>query len=222
MSCGNYQGINLMSHSMKLYERVQDNHLRSIMNISEEQFGFMKGSSTTDAIFALGQLQEKFREGQEDLYSVFTDLEKAYERVTREELYWCMQDKGVPENYIRVIRDMYIKCEIEVKCAVGITPSFPVGVGLHQGSALSPFLFAIIMDSLTEEYRQEVPRQMVLADDVVQCAREKEEMEEDLEQWREALVIRGMRVLRSKAEYMCLSGTATGSIEMEANKVPRV
>ena len=157
------------------------------MNISEEQFGFMKGRLTTDAIFVLGQLQEKFREGQEDLYNVFIDLEKAYERVPREELYWCMQDKGVPEKHIRVIRDMYIECETEVKCAAGTTPSFPVGVGLHQSSALSPFLFAIIMDSLTEEYRQEALRQMVFADDVVLCVREKEELEEHLEQWREAL-----------------------------------
>ena len=41
----------------------------------------MKGKSTTDAIFSLRKLQEKFREGQEDLHSVFIDLEKAYDRV---------------------------------------------------------------------------------------------------------------------------------------------
>jgi len=63
MECGNYRGIKLMSHSMKLYERVQESRLRNIVEISEEQFGFMKGKSTTDAIFVLRQLQEKFREG---------------------------------------------------------------------------------------------------------------------------------------------------------------
>jgi len=77
MECGNYRGIKLISHSMKLNERVQESRLMNIVEISEEQFGFMKGKSTTDAIFVLRQLQEKFREGQEELHGVFIDLEKA-------------------------------------------------------------------------------------------------------------------------------------------------
>ena len=81
--------------------------MRNLVEISKEQFGFMKGKSTTDAIFSLRQLQEKFREGQKDLHSVFIDLENAYDWVPREELYWCMRDKGVPEKYIRVVGDMY-------------------------------------------------------------------------------------------------------------------
>ena len=47
------------------------------MSISEEQFGFMKGKSTTDAIFAPRQLQERYREGQQDIPCVFIDLEKS-------------------------------------------------------------------------------------------------------------------------------------------------
>ncbi|ROT72113.1 hypothetical protein C7M84_009515 [Penaeus vannamei] len=220
MECGNYRGIKLMSHSMKLYERVQESQLRNIVGISEEQFGFMKGKSTTDAILVLRQLQDKFREGQQELHSVLIDLEKAYDRVPREELYWCMRDKGVPEKYIRVVKDMYECCVTEVKCAVGTTQSFPIQVGLHQGSALSPFLFAIIMDSLTKDCRRKAPWNMMFADDVVLCAREKRELEEDLEQWRYALERRGMKISKSKTEYMCLNGTSTGSVEMLQRQLP--
>ena len=84
MNCRNYRGIELMCHSMKLRERVHDNRLRDILSIGEEQFGFVKEKSTTDAIFALRQLQEKYREGQQDLHCVFIDLEKAFDRVPRE------------------------------------------------------------------------------------------------------------------------------------------
>ena len=84
------------------------------MSKSEEQFGFVKGKSTTDAIFALRQLQERYREGQQDLHYVFNDLEKAYDRVPREELYWCMRDETV------------------VRCAAGTSEPFAVEVGLHQ------------------------------------------------------------------------------------------
>ena len=66
-----------MCHSMKLYERIMENHLRNAVNISEHQFVFMKGKSTTDAIFALRQLHEKYREGQQELelHCVFVDRE---------------------------------------------------------------------------------------------------------------------------------------------------
>ena len=80
MNCGNYRGIKLMCHRVNLYERVHENRLRNIVSISEEQFGLVKVKSTTDAIFALRQLQERYREGQQDLHCVFSDLEKAYDK----------------------------------------------------------------------------------------------------------------------------------------------
>ena len=112
-------------------------------------------------MFALRSLQEKYREGQQDLHSVFIDLEKAYDIVPREELCWCMRDKGVPEKYIILVKDMYHQCETVVRCAAGTSEPFAVEVGVHQGSAFSPFLFAIMMDSLTENIRKNI-----LADDV--------------------------------------------------------
>ena len=81
---------------------------------------------------------------------------------------------------------MYKRFETEVKCAVGTTKAFPIEIGLRQGSVLSPFLFAIIMDSLTEDCRKEAPWQIKFADDVVLCAKDKQELK-DLEQWRDAL-----------------------------------
>ena len=182
LNCGNHRGIKLMCHIMKLYESVHENRLRNIVRISEEQFGFVKGKSTTGAIFALRQLQERYREGQQDLHCVFIDLEKVYDRVPREELYWCMRDKGVPEKYIRLVKDMYHQCETAVRCAAGTSEPFAVEVGLHQGSAFSPFLLAIMMDSLTENIRKQAPWQMMFADDVVLCARDKYVLELELEQ----------------------------------------
>ena len=42
-------------------------------------------------------------------------------------------------------------------------------VGLHQGSALSPCLFAMLMDRMTDEIREEAPWTMMFADDIVIC-----------------------------------------------------
>ena len=50
--CSNYRGIKLLSHTMKIWERIIDRRLRDQVEIGDEQFGFMPGRSTTDAICA--------------------------------------------------------------------------------------------------------------------------------------------------------------------------
>ena len=112
---------------------------------------------------------------------MFVDLEKAYDRVPREELWHCLSTSTVPEIYIRVVQEMYKDSMTTVRSAVGVTESFQVKVGLHQESALSPFLFAILMDRLTDEVRKESPWNMMFADDIVICEKSKEHAEECLE-----------------------------------------
>ena len=58
---------------------------------------------------------------------------------------------------VQLVQDMYEGSETVVRCAVGTAESFKIKVGLHQGSALSPFLFAVIMDRLTDEVRRDPP-----------------------------------------------------------------
>ncbi|KAK3511140.1 hypothetical protein QTP70_032093 [Hemibagrus guttatus] len=207
---------------MKLWERVVEARLRKVVEICEQQYGFMPRKSTTDAIFALRILMEKYRDGQRELHCVFVDLEKAYDRVPREELWYCMRKSGVAEKYVRVVQDMYERNRTVVRCAVGQTEEFKVEVGLHQGSALSPFLFAVVMDQLSEEVRQESPWTMMFADDIVICSESREQVEENLERWRFALERRGMKVSRSKTEYMCVNEReGSGTVRLQGEEVKK-
>ena len=79
---------------------------------------------------------------------------------------------------------MYKESKTVVRCAIGTTESFKVKVGLHQVSALNPFLFAVIMDRLTDEVRREPLWTMLFADDIVICKETREEVEWRLESWR--------------------------------------
>ena len=79
----------------------------------------MPGKGTTDAIFALKMLMEKYREGQRELHCVFVDLQKTYDRVPGEELCYCMRKSGMAEKYVRLVQDMYEESETVVRCAVG-------------------------------------------------------------------------------------------------------
>ncbi|KAK3574186.1 hypothetical protein QTP86_004411 [Hemibagrus guttatus] len=151
------------------------------------------------------------------------DLEKVYNRAPREELWYCMRKSGVAEKYVRVAQDMYERSRTVVRCAVGQTEEFKVEVGLHQGSALSPFLFAIVMDQLSEEVRQESPCTMMFADDIVICSESREQVEENLERWRFVLERRGMKVSRSKTEYMCVNEReGSGTVRLQGEEVKKV
>ncbi|KAK3518743.1 hypothetical protein QTP70_010884 [Hemibagrus guttatus] len=143
--------------------------------------------------------------------------------VCRMTLMVCMRKSGVAEKYVTVVQDMYERSRIVVRCAVGQTEEFKVEVGLHQGSAVSPFLFAIVMDQLSEEVRQESPWTMMFAYDIVICSESREQVEESLEKWRFALERRGMKISRSKTEYMCVNEReGSGTVRLQGEEVKKV
>ena len=129
-------------------------------------------------MFALRMLMEKYRECQRELHCVLMDLEKAYDRVSKEELWYCMRKSGMAQKYVRLVQDMHEGSETVMRCAVGTTEHFKVKVRLHQESALSPFLFAVIMDRLTDEVRREPQWTMLFDDDIVICEETRKEVEQ--------------------------------------------
>ena len=113
-----------MSHTMKLWERIIDHRLRRETTISDNQFGFMPGRSTMEAIFLVRQLMEKYKEKKEDLHMVFVDLEKAYDRVPRDVLWWVLERRGVYARYIDTIKDMYDGVVTSIRTIGGTTKEF--------------------------------------------------------------------------------------------------
>ena len=105
----------------------------------------------------------------------------------------------------QICQDMYTGCRTKVRTVAGESSKFNVEVGLHQGSALSPYLFLILMDVLTERVMKEAPESMLFADDIVLCGDKDVDMTEYLETWRKALEERGMRVSRPKTQFMDFS-----------------
>ena len=91
------------------------------------------------------------------------------------------------EKYKRLVQNMHEESETVVRCAVGTTESFKVKVGFHQGSALSSFLFVVIMDRLKDKVSREPPWTILFGDDIVICEKAGEDMERRLECWRYAL-----------------------------------
>ncbi|GKF54896.1 retrovirus-related pol polyprotein LINE-1 [Tanacetum coccineum] len=167
---------------MKLWERVIERRVRRETEVSENQFGFLPGRSSMEAIHIIRTLMEKYRERQKDLHLAFLDLEKAY-------------DGG-----------MYEGARTCVRTPTGNSEYFPVDVGLHQGSAISPYLFALILDELSRGIQESIPWCLIFADDIVLVSDTPDGLNGRLEQWREMLEDKGLRVSREKTEYMRCDG----------------
>ena len=108
--------------------------MREIVNIRDNQFGFRPGMSTTEPVFALRQLGllEKCRENNKYLHMLFVDLEKAFDRIPRDLVWWFCRKKGAPVEYVKIVQDMYMSCRTLVVKQKGETEYFPIHVGLHQ------------------------------------------------------------------------------------------
>jgi Reverse transcriptase (RNA-dependent DNA polymerase) len=85
---------------------VIEYRLRKMTTVSKNQFGFMPEKSTMEAIFLIRQLMERYRE-QKDLHMIFIDLEKAYDKILRNIMWWALKRKLVPTKYVTLIKDMY-------------------------------------------------------------------------------------------------------------------
>ena len=82
-------------------------------------------------------------------------------------MWWALEKRKVPAKYITLIKDMYDNVVTSVRTSDVDTDDFPIKIGLHQGSALSPYLFALMMDEVTRDIQGDIPWRMLFGYDVV-------------------------------------------------------
>ena len=87
----------MTEQAIKVTERIADSLISQVVTIDESQFGFVPGRSTTDAIFVIRQLQEKYLTVSKHIYMAFMDLEKAFDRVPQKVIWWALRKHGVEE-----------------------------------------------------------------------------------------------------------------------------
>ena len=140
---------------MKILERIVDGLIRQVVSIDDSQFGLAPGRGTTistNAIFVVRQLQEKYLAVNKRLYMAFVDLEKAFDCVPRKVIWWALRKLGVEEWIVRLVQGMYANARSQVRVGEGFSKEFEVKVGVHQASVLSPLLFIIVLEALSREF----------------------------------------------------------------------
>jgi Reverse transcriptase (RNA-dependent DNA polymerase) len=220
----NYRGIKLMSHTMKLWERVIEHRLRKLTTVSKNQFGFIPGRSTMEAIFLIRQLMERHREQKNDLHMIFIDLVKTYDKILINITWWALKRKLVTTKYVTLIKDMYTNAVTCVRACDDESDTFPIKIGLHEGSALSLYIFTLVMDEITNDIQEDISWCMLFADDVVLIDESRIGVNQKLELWIQILESKCFRLSRTKTEYMrCqFSGENLddGNVSLDGRVVP--
>ncbi len=202
LDVGNYRGLKLLDHVMKVTERVTEKIIRDMVHIDDMQFGFMPGRGTTDAIFIMRQMQEKYLAKNKKLYFAFVDLEKAFDRVPRKVLWWAMRKLGIEEWIVRLVQAMYNGAKSRVRINNTYSETFGVKVGVHQGSILSPLLFIIVLEAMSCEFRTGCPLELLYADDLVITAENMDDLLGKLRRWKQEFEAKGLRVNMDKTKVV--------------------
>ena len=160
-------------------------------------------------------MQENFRVKGKKLYFGVVDLEKAFNRVPREVIRLAICKLGVEEYwYWQSCLCIQVQKTI-VRTVYGNSSGFEVKVGMHQGSALSPLLFAIVMEAISREFRVTLPWELLYADDLVVIAETEEDLIKRLNEWKNNVENRGMRVDMNKTKVM-ISGERQKPVQKAA------
>ena len=180
--------------------------------IAEEQAGFRAGRTTTEQIFNLCILCEKYLQHQQDIYHVFIDFEKACDRVWHAALWAIMKKYNISTNLIQIIKDLYDKATSAVLFNSSIGDWFKITVGVRQGCLLSPTLLNIFLERImtdasedhegTVSIRGRTITNLRFADDSDGLAGEEEELANLVERLDKASTAYGMEISAEKTKLM--------------------
>jgi len=113
-----------------------------------------------------------------------------------------MRKLGVEEWLVSAVMSMFTGAKTVVRTLYGNSSSFEVKVSMHQSSALSPLLFVIVMADISREFRVALPWELLYADDLDVTAETEEDLIKRLNDWKNNVENRGMRVNMNKTKVM--------------------
>jgi len=180
--------------------------------LSEEQAGFRPGRSTTEQIFNLNILTQKYCQHQQHLYHVFIDYKKAFDRVWQDALWATMRKYNINPNLIKTIQCLYNSATSAMLLNGKIGNWFRTTIGVRQGCLLSPTLFnlflELIMMEALENHESTVSiggrtiTDLRFADDIDGLAGTEEELRELIKRINETSMKFGMEISTDKTKVM--------------------
>jgi len=213
--CENHRTISLMSHLTKLLLRILTNRMKKRIHfeIAEEQYGFMPDKGTRNAVFVLKNLAQRSIEMQKDLYLVFIDYKKAFDRVKHTHLLEMLDNIGIDDKELRLVQNLYFDQLAAIRVNEVTSKWTPIKKGVRQGCVMSPDLFSLYSEIILRAI-EDVPgvriggknlNNLRYADDTVLIADTEEKLQELVDIVNETSKLYGMELNEKKTEAMVIT-----------------
>ncbi len=150
-SLDNYRPIALASVVSKVLEIIILDRLGVYLDTTDNQFGFKAHHSTGLCIYALKEVVELYKIQNSTVIIGFIDASKAFDRVNHQKLFSKLRQRGIPNSILRIFTYWYTNQSMQIKWGNCVSDSFRVSNGVRQVSLLSPALFNVYMNELSEE-----------------------------------------------------------------------
>jgi Reverse transcriptase (RNA-dependent DNA polymerase) len=115
---------------------------------------------------------------------------------------WSLKRKLISTKYVIFIKYIYTNVVICVRAWDDESDAFSIKIWLHQESALSLYIFTLVMNEITDDIQGYIPWCMLFTDDVVLIDESRIGVNQKLKLWRQILESKGFRLSRTKTEYM--------------------
>ena len=145
----NYRPIALSSIASKVFEHIIILRLEEYLWTNDNQFGFKSGHSTDLCIYALSEFIEYFKSRSTSVYVAFLDASKAFDKISHWILFRKLIDRKVPIYLVKILCYWYQHQIMSVRWGCSISKGFNVTNGVCQGGVLSPKLFNVYIDGLS-------------------------------------------------------------------------
>ena len=147
----NYRPIALASVISKLVEVIMLDRIKMYMNTNPNKFGFKRKHGTDQCIYVLKEIIDLHRRLNGSVFVCFMDASKAFDRVTHRTLFKKLGARGVPGYILRILIYWYKNQDMCIRWGDAYSAKFKVTNGVIRGGILSPYLFNVYVDDLSEE-----------------------------------------------------------------------
>ena len=152
--CSNERGITLSSNFGKLYERIINERVLDKINMSEAQAGGRRGSSTVDHIVVLKELIAAAKREKKNLYIVYLDVTKAYDKAWLKAIMYVMHKEGLTDNHWTLLKRLNENLTATILTKYGNTRYIKIRDSIRQGGVPSTTEYGLLMDEISKEIKK--------------------------------------------------------------------